>query len=86
MDPISRFAQMSCGAGVCGGWSDIDSLRRRSVELGRLARMACTDVVEETDVPFPAFSGLSRFLPGQGFVLPVGTECDGGDRCSERDG
>lgn len=86
LDPIGCFTQRPCGAGVCGDWSDIDSLRKLPVELGRLARMACTDADAETDRPFPFFSGLSRLLAGQWFATLVDTECDRGVRCRERDG
>jgi len=86
LDAIRHFTQRSCDEGVCGDWSDIDSSRNMPVELRRLARMARTDAGVETELPFPAFSGLSRFLAGLRVATAVGMECDGSDRCSERDG
>ena len=64
------FAQNPCGQGVCGDWVDIDSPWKRPVELGRLARMACTEAGRGTDFSFPFFPHLSGILAGPGSKHP----------------
>jgi hypothetical protein len=62
-----RRAQTLCGEGVYGDWVDIDSPRKRSVELGSSGKDGMHGMQdEEMDFPYPAFPRLSGILAGPG--------------------
>jgi hypothetical protein len=72
LDARPLFTQSPCGTGVCVDWVDIDSLRKMPVELGCLARMACTEARLGNGFPLPCLLPPVTALCRLSFEMHVG--------------